>query len=296
MRWKRLEPILLLSGMMFLLVNVALLIWLDWDPANRLAFSVANHTATGSQWLKAEQEEEEEEEEGRLLPPQRRRRPPPQGLRPQQSQQPLQPQQPQAQAQGQAQPLPQKLRQPQSQSEKQLEQLQQQQGEEGDEGEDEEGEASAKSEQDEGETEGDAATGGSDTTALTEERLMSAEEEDEAYRPIAAAVAIGPRYEHDAAMISLPRRVKLPSFSNCSARVRANATFWVVTFYTRGYERKAARLRTSCDKLGVCCVAVLVPSDAFEGHHEHDHSFRHRVIASKPAFMLHTLVPTPACP
>ena len=59
------------------------------------------------------------------------------------------------------------------------------------------------------------------------------------------------------------------------------------------YEPKARRLLASCERVGVCCKATLLPPDAFgpdalEGSTE----FRFRTIALKPAFILSQLKQT----
>lgn len=199
-----LELVLVLSGVAFLLVNLALFLWLDWRPGTRFTRKTseapANETATARVGeATVTQEVQEEEGEGE---------------------------------------------------------------------EDEGGEEVGGADLDEGEDDTQQSySTGSPGAGRGEHQPPLVSSAGESYQPIPAALAIGPRYEHDASMLSLPRSIKLPSFLNCSASLRARATFWVVTFYSKAYEGKAARLRASCDKFSVCCVGALVPADAFESHH-----------------------------
>ena len=62
--------------------------------------------------------------------------------------------------------------------------------------------------------------------------------------------------------------------------------------YSPKYEDKARRLLNSCQRVGVCCKATLLPADAYgpkapEGSEE----FRFRTIGLKPAFILSQVKP-----
>lgn len=110
--------------------------------------------------------------------------------------------------------------------------------------------------------------------------------------PIGAATLIGPHYAHEERLLRLPPGFELPTFRNCSAALRANATFWITTFYSKRYVPEAHRLVVLSNALDLCCVPSRVP-DEIEGAHEGDAHYRHRLIALKPLFMLHTLRHSP---
>ena len=66
----------------------------------------------------------------------------------------------------------------------------------------------------------------------------------------------------------------------------ADHTFLAFTMYSPNYEDKALRLVRSCDRAGVCCKAVLLPSTAFgSGVTEDSMQFRFETISMKPAFI-----------
>ena len=63
-----------------------------------------------------------------------------------------------------------------------------------------------------------------------------------------------------------------------------------VTFFSPKYEGKARRLLYSCERVGVCCKATLLPPNVFGANApEGSQEFRYRVIALKPAFILSQL-------
>merc|ERR1719409_292760 len=60
--------------------------------------------------------------------------------------------------------------------------------------------------------------------------------------------------------------------------------------YSPRYEAKAARLVRSCERVGVCCKAMLLPADTFgPDAPEGSEAFRFEAIATKPAFILSQL-------
>ena len=102
-----------------------------------------------------------------------------------------------------------------------------------------------------------------------------------------------PQYEHSEQYLTLPEGIRIPSVDDCSAELREGALFWAASLYTSSYAHKAARLQTSCDAWRVCCSTSLVPEGAFEGEPEGSLRLRHRMIASKPVFILRTLEASP---
>ena len=102
-----------------------------------------------------------------------------------------------------------------------------------------------------------------------------------------------PTYEHDASLIDLPAAVRIPSIDDCDASLLEGATFWAASLYTSGYTHKSERLKVSCDLWKVCCSTSLVPDGAYDGLPEGSHKLRHRLIASKPIFILRTLQASP---
>ena len=111
---------------------------------------------------------------------------------------------------------------------------------------------------------------------------------------IAPPVSSTPHYVHTAAYMSLPAGVRVPLLQECSPALVQGATFWAASMYTSGYAIKAKRLVASCEAWGVCCGTSLVPdgallADAKEGSFK----LRHRLIATKPLFILSTLRSSP---
>ena len=110
-----------------------------------------------------------------------------------------------------------------------------------------------------------------------------------------------PHYEHDAALMVLSPRIGVPSVADCAPQLASGATFLAVSMYTDAYAYKAEYLRASCEAHSICCALSHVPNDAFGEGAEEDarrqaqlggklpNSFRHRLIASKPLFILHAL-------
>lgn len=120
-----------------------------------------------------------------------------------------------------------------------------------------------------------------------------------------------PHYEHDASLMVLSPRIAVPSAADCAAELASAATFLAVSMYTDAYAHKAEYLRASCEAHSICCALSHVPNDAFGESAERDarhqtekgrgdgklpNSFRHRLIASKPLFILralHSAAPLP---
>tara|TARA_B110001469_G_C9498550_1_gene249061 strand:+ start:331 stop:651 length:321 start_codon:yes stop_codon:yes gene_type:complete len=60
-----------------------------------------------------------------------------------------------------------------------------------------------------------------------------------------------------------------------------------ITLYSPSYYKKAARLVRSCERVGVCCKATLLPSNAFgPDAPEGSEKFRFETISMKPSFIL----------
>jgi hypothetical protein len=121
---------------------------------------------------------------------------------------------------------------------------------------------------------------------------------------IDARVSAGgvPHYEHDAALMVLSSRIAIPRHEECTYELPRPAAFLGISMYTDAYAYKAEYLRASCVAVGVCCALSHVPNDAFgedtvaaaeEQSAANDgklpNYFRHRLIASKPLFILATL-------
>ena len=100
-------------------------------------------------------------------------------------------------------------------------------------------------------------------------------------------------YAHDPQYLSLPASLQLPRLEDCSPELTREAKFWAASLYTISYEAKAQRLVESCEKWGVCCRPALMPEGALSGvdgvNKEGSYALRHRLIASKPIFILSVL-------
>jgi hypothetical protein len=73
----------------------------------------------------------------------------------------------------------------------------------------------------------------------------------------------------------------------CAAKVNE---FVGVTMYSPHYKDKALRLVNSCERVGVCCKATVLPPGVFgQSAWEGTEEFRFRTIALKPAFILSQL-------
>ena len=101
-----------------------------------------------------------------------------------------------------------------------------------------------------------------------------------------------PHYKHDnmSKQLEFTRNVAKGSImltSFCKEKING---FVGVSMYSPKFEPKARRLLSSCQRVGVCCKAPLLPADVYgpdapEGSEE----FRFRTIALKPAFILSQL-------
>ena len=98
-----------------------------------------------------------------------------------------------------------------------------------------------------------------------------------------------PLYKHDPTrMTPQERGIDMKNLDASMSRVckSSDHTFLAFTMYSPSYEAKALRLVRSCDRAGVCCKAVLLPSTAFgAGVTEDSPTFRFETIAMKPAFI-----------
>ena len=103
-----------------------------------------------------------------------------------------------------------------------------------------------------------------------------------------------PHYEHAATHMALPEGVRVPRFDECKPELAEGALFWAASLYTSSYASKAARLVTSCEAWGVCCGTSLVPDGVLlTSEKEGSYKLRHRLIATKPIFILRTLQASP---
>ena len=105
-----------------------------------------------------------------------------------------------------------------------------------------------------------------------------------------------PRYQHDKEKVTIEARgIKLQERDVLmSSRCRSNSNHFVgVTWYSPSYEGKASRLVRSCERVGICCKALLLPADSLgKNTPEGSEAFRFQVIAMKPAFILSQLEAT----
>ena len=106
-----------------------------------------------------------------------------------------------------------------------------------------------------------------------------------------------PHYVHTPSFMRLPAQLKLPRLEDCDDALVRDALFWAASLYTKSYEAKAQRLVQSCEAWGVCCRPALMPDGALEGvkgsNREGSYALRHRLIASKPMFILTVLQASP---
>ena len=102
-----------------------------------------------------------------------------------------------------------------------------------------------------------------------------------------------PRYKHNAKKLTLEKRglnlqqsdVMMSRFCKSTAN-----RFVGVTMYSYSFEEKAARLVRSCERVGVCCKAMMLPGGIFgPDAPEGSDNFRFEVIAMKPSFILSQL-------
>ena len=105
-----------------------------------------------------------------------------------------------------------------------------------------------------------------------------------------------PRYKHAKERFSLRARGLDLSGSDVlmSGICKSSDNKFVgISLYSPAYKAKAERLVRSCARVGVCCKATLLPSDAFgPGAPEGSEEFRFQTIAMKPSFILSQLEAT----
>lgn len=111
---------------------------------------------------------------------------------------------------------------------------------------------------------------------------------------VAPPVSSTPHYVHNAAYMTLPKGVRVPLLEECAPNLVEGAAFWAASMFTSGYAPKAKRLVASCEAWGICCGASLVPDGALlDDEREGSFRLRHRLIATKPLFILSTLLLSP---
>ena len=102
-----------------------------------------------------------------------------------------------------------------------------------------------------------------------------------------------PRYEHNPKKLTIEKRgIDLhKSDVLMSSICRSNANHFVgITWFSPNYAEKAKRLVKSCERVGVCCKALTIPSDALGPEApEGSEDFRFQIIAMKPSFILSQL-------
>ncbi len=105
-----------------------------------------------------------------------------------------------------------------------------------------------------------------------------------------------PRYRHNAKRLTPQKRgIDLHQSDMMMSRFCKSISnrFVGVTMYSSTYEEKAARLVRSCERVGVCCKAMMLPGGTFGPNApEGSDAFRFEVIAMKPAFILTQLEAT----
>jgi len=108
-----------------------------------------------------------------------------------------------------------------------------------------------------------------------------------------------PTYVHNERFLKLSPSIKVPRFEECAPHLADDASFFAISLYSAAYSEKAERLVTSCELVGVCCKPAFVPEGAFTDLEtgkvlaEGTNPWRHRLIASKPLFMLEALRASP---
>ena len=102
-----------------------------------------------------------------------------------------------------------------------------------------------------------------------------------------------PRYEHSAERLTFKTRgIDLHNSDMLMSRFCKSVSnrFAAISMYSPRYEAKAERLVRSCERVGICCKAMLLPADAFgPDAPEGSEAFRFEAIATKPAFILSQL-------
>ena len=102
-----------------------------------------------------------------------------------------------------------------------------------------------------------------------------------------------PRYEHDADKLKMENRglaLKKLSVTMSPACQQGGIKFVGISLHSPKYSAKADRLLRSCARVGICCKASLLPSNAFgQDAPEGSEAFRFQLISMKPAFILSSL-------
>lgn len=103
----------------------------------------------------------------------------------------------------------------------------------------------------------------------------------------AGVVVVGaPFYEHDPVRLQLSAAIRIPQTADCSCTACTPA-FVAISLYSDDYVDRAERMQASCVAHGVCCSISRVPPDALGPDAPvGSATFRRRLIASKPLFML----------
>ena len=99
-----------------------------------------------------------------------------------------------------------------------------------------------------------------------------------------------PGYEHNEKKMTPERRgIRMSSSEVLMSNIcHSEAIKFVgITMYSPMYQQKAARLVRSCERVGVCCKATLLPADSFgPSAPEGSEKFRFETISMKPSFIL----------
>ena len=92
-----------------------------------------------------------------------------------------------------------------------------------------------------------------------------------------------PLYEHDADRVP---NISMADLDVTMSRIckSTDHTFLAVSWYSSNFQEKALRLVRSCDRVGVCCKAMLLPP-SFGGADEGTLPYRFATISAKPAFV-----------
>ena len=93
--------------------------------------------------------------------------------------------------------------------------------------------------------------------------------------------------------MTLPPKLVVPRIEDCGAGVAETAEFWGISLYSAAYTEKAKRLVVSCELFGICCKPAFMPNGVFGDLVEGSNPWRHKLIATKPLFMLECLRQSP---
>jgi hypothetical protein len=102
-----------------------------------------------------------------------------------------------------------------------------------------------------------------------------------------------PRYEYTERRLTVKTRgIDLRNSDMLMSRFCKSVSnqFAAISMYSPRYQAKAERLVRSCERVGVCCKAMLLPADTFgPDAPEGSEAFRFEAISAKPAFILSQL-------